>query len=139
MSQTPTAGLRLAQASLQFIGCPYKFQGRDPALGLDCVGLVMASLKAINRPAIAPTGYRLRNASITPFITFAATNGLIKALGVTLPGDIVMAVPGPGQSHLLIASPAVGYVHAHAGQGRIVHMPGKLPWKTLEAWRIAAE
>jgi len=139
VSALSSAGFQLALASQQFIGCPYKFQGRDPELGLDCVGLVISSLQAIGRPTNAPTGYRLRNATIAPFMKFASANGLSRVKGALMPGDIILATPGPGQSHLLIASSVAGFVHAHAGLRRIVHMPGKLPWKALETWRITTE
>lgn len=49
-------------------------------------------------------------------------------------GDIVLVRAGPGQMHLMIAVPD-GHVHAHAGLGAVVDMPGALPWPELARWR----
>jgi hypothetical protein len=32
-----------------------------------------------------------------------------------------------------------GWVHAHAGLGRVVHMPGMSPWPLINLWRLAGE
>ena len=40
----PRSGAAIAAAARALVGVPFRLQGRDPALGLDCVGLVGAAL-----------------------------------------------------------------------------------------------
>ena len=42
---------------------------------------------------------------------------------------------GPAQFHLMIATDG-GHVHAHAGLGKVVEMPGASPWPVLGRWRF---
>ena len=50
------------------------------------------------------------------------------------PGDLALVRPGPLQLHLMIGTGA-GFVHAHAGLGRVVETPGLSPWPVLGWWR----
>ncbi|MCF6197059.1 MAG: hypothetical protein L3J50_10200, partial [Emcibacter sp.] len=40
------------------VGSPFRHQGRDPASGLDCVGLIVHVAKALNLGAFDYTGYK---------------------------------------------------------------------------------
>ena len=60
-----------------------------------------------------------------------------QALGIAVPGDLILARPGPAQHHLLVASGPDRFIHAHAGLRRVVAMPGPLPWPVLHRWRFA--
>lgn len=70
------AGTALAAAAASFVGAPFRLHGRDPARGLDCVGLVAAALAATGRPARAPSGYRMRQARIDGLLDAARQSGL---------------------------------------------------------------
>jgi len=126
------AGAALAAAAESFVGTPFRLHGRDPDFGLDCVGLVAAALERIGRATPSPSGYRLRQRE--PRIVmppgFAAAEGPIE------PGDLLLVRPGAAQHHLLVASLAGGFVHAHAGLRRVVHSPAPLPWPVLRHWRL---
>jgi uncharacterized protein YfaT (DUF1175 family) len=50
------------------------------------------------------------------------------------PGDLVLVRAGVAQFHLMIATHG-GHVHAHAGLGLVVEMPGVSPWPVLGRWR----
>lgn len=133
------SGLALAAAGAGFVGVPFRLHGRDPARGLDCVGLVAASLAEIGRRAFAPSGYRLRQVAIEPLLGAAARSGLVGAAGPIEPGDVLLVRPGPAQHHLVIAAADRGFVHAHAGLGRVVLVPAPLEWPVAHHWRLTAE
>ncbi|MFM6828852.1 MAG: hypothetical protein ACKOVA_00735 [Novosphingobium sp.] len=42
----------------------------------------------------------------------------------------------PVQPHLVIAVQG-GFVHAHAGLGRVTFLPAPLPWPIARQWRLA--
>lgn len=132
-------GAALAAAAEGFLGTPFRLHGRDPLRGLDCVGLVAAALAAIGRPAFAPLGYRLRQAAIDGLLGAAARSGLVAAAGPARAGDVLLVRPGPAQHHLIIAATVGGFVHAHAGLGRVVLTPAPLGWPIDHHWRLAAE
>ena len=129
----------LAKAAQDLVGTRFRLHGRDPARGLDCIGLVGAAFAAIGRPVAIPAGYRLRQLEIDRWLTAAERAGLTRAEGPMQAGDIVSARPGPAQHHLLIAGTADMFVHAHAGLGRVVATPGPLPWPTERRWRLITE
>lgn len=109
------------------IGVPFRLHGRSAA-GLDCVGL--AAL-ALGREA--PGGYGLRSGDV------ARAEGWLRAAGLRLatvarPGDLALVRPGPLQLHLMIGT-GTGFIHAHAGLGRVVEMPGVSPWPVIGWWR----
>jgi cell wall-associated NlpC family hydrolase len=131
-----SAGKRLALAAEGFLGVPFRLHGRDPATGLDCVGLVSASLEAIGRETNTPRGYRLRNASIMQWASMAADNGLLAVDSEVTAGDLLLVVPGPAQHHLLIAVTDSCVVHAHAGLGRVVIQPRPSQLQPLAHWRL---
>ncbi|MBO9499856.1 MAG: hypothetical protein J7483_10415 [Novosphingobium sp.] len=133
------SGAALAAAAERLIGTPFALHGRDPARGLDCVGLVAAALAAIGRPAVAPLGYRLRQVRVEGFLGAVVRSGLVAAVGPTRAGDVLLVRPGPAQHHLVIAATAGGFVHAHAGLGRVVLTPAPLGWPVDHHWRLAAE
>lgn len=128
-------GDSFAAAAEALVGTRFRLGGRDPAIGLDCVGLVACALGG----AAAPQGYGLRNSDIARHLAFAASAGLVPARGPLRRGDLVLAVPGPAQHHLLIVTGRCGFVHAHAGIGRVVRHSGRLPWPIQARWRLATE
>jgi cell wall-associated NlpC family hydrolase len=133
------SGAALAAAAERLVGTPFRLHGRDPARGLDCVGLVASALAEIGRTVFAPVGYRLRQTGIDLFAGAAARCGLAEAAEPIEPGDVLLVRPGPAQHHLVVAATAGGFVHAHAGLGRTVLSPAPLGWPIDRHWRLAAE
>ena len=129
----------LADAALSLLGTRFQLHGRDPAVGLDCVGLVAVALERSGHTAAAPAGYRLRNRTVDHWLLFAGSAGLAPADGPVRTGDVLLVAPGPWQHHLLVAGHHRDFIHAHAGLGRVVAMPGPLPWPTVRHWRLAAK
>ena len=132
----PLAGQALAMAAQLFVGTPFRLHGRDPATGLDCVGLVSASLSAINRPMALPTGYSLRSRDILPLLSQVWTGEAIEPSGPCQPGDVVLVRSGPCQFHLLIMAGLIGFTHAHAGLRRVVSCDGPMEWPIVRRWRL---
>lgn len=125
----------LAAAALNLIGTPFRLHGRDPARGLDCVGLVAEAMRRAGFHPVPPGGYGLRALSVDALVLHAEASGLVP---VPDDGDVVLARVSPVQAHLLVAAPD-GFVHAHAGLGRVTFLPGPLPWPVAREWRVLSE
>lgn len=136
MSQNTTRGHALAKAAATFIGVRFQLQGRDPRVGLDCVGLLACSLEVIGFRPIAPKGYRLRNADPLRWLHCAQETGLVAVDGLTATGDVLLIKPGPGQHHLVIVESKTSVIHAHAGLRKVVRQPIDLSGEKLAHWRL---
>lgn len=123
-----SAGAAIVARARAMIGVRFRLHGRG-ADGLDCVGLVAM---ALNR-AGAPSGYALRSGDEARARRWMATAGL-RAVPVAQAGDVALVRPGPMQLHVMIGT-GNGFVHAHAGIGRVVDMPGPSPWPVIGWWR----
>lgn len=117
------------------IGVPFRLHGRSVA-GLDCVGLAAVAMGREAQRDV-PCAYGLRSGDV------ARAEGWLRAAGLRpvergvaggQPGDLVLVRPGPLQLHLMIGT-GTGFVHAHAGLGRVVEMPGVSPWPVIGWWR----
>ena len=139
MSANPRAAFAAAAAGL--CGAPFRLHGRDPATGLDCVGLVAVALERCGRAAVAPEGYALRALSVAPLLCFAERNGFSRSdpLAPSEPGDLILVRLSEIQAHLAIAVDGESFVHAHAGLGRVVIESGALPGAVIARWRLAAK
>lgn len=123
----------LAAAAMGMVGTRFRLHGRSMETGLDCVGLVAVAMKNAGYAPHPPQGYSLRSVSVAQWLGHAKQSGLIP---VTANGDVVLCMANPVQPHLLIAAPG-GFVHAHAGLGRVTFMPELLPWPIAVQWQLA--
>lgn len=130
-------GLALAQSALTLVGRPYRLFGRDPARGLDCVGLIAASLQACGREVGTLPPYSLRQHDLGRFLDLARSLGLLAVSDHNLPGDILVLRPSPMQTHLAIMAQQGGLIHAHAGLRQVVHTPGPTTLHPHHSWRLA--
>jgi murein DD-endopeptidase / murein LD-carboxypeptidase len=118
------------------VGCRFRPQGRDPELGLDCVGLACSVFRI--PAAEVPCDYRLRGREqkrlrreidrhfdIIPVIDAAA-------------GDLLVCSVAPDQLHLAILTDR-GFVHADARLRKVVETPGPAPWRILSVHRRRAQ
>ncbi len=132
---TVITGESLARRARGCIGARFRPQGRDPATGLDCVGVV----------AVAYDG-RLR---VPPRADYAQRGGDARAISAAIEdaglrsvdpdniieGDVLLLATGPGQWHLAVKT-AGGFVHADAGLRRVTETPGRPQWPVAGAWRL---
>jgi cell wall-associated NlpC family hydrolase len=130
-----------AAAAASLVGAPFRLHGRDPASGLDCVGLVAAALDRCGRRAVAPQGYALRATRVAPLLHFAARNGFVPLTAETPPGpgDLVLLRLSPIQVHLVVLLTGPAFVHAHAGLGQVVIERGTPRWAAEARWRLQPE
>ncbi|WP_299195000.1 peptidoglycan endopeptidase [uncultured Erythrobacter sp.] len=105
-------------------------------MGVDCVGLVYASLVAIGRKPVAPEGYRIRNADAQRWFAAATLSGFAAADGTLEPGDLILIIPSPGQQHLMIVENLQTAIHAHAGLRRVVRQTMATDQEILAHWRL---
>ena len=131
-----------AAAAEALCGAPFRLHGRDPATGLDCVGLVAAALECCGRLVAVPEGYALRALSVAPLLGFAPRNGFaaLDPRAPAKPGDLLRLRPSAIQAHLAIVLDRDRFVHAHAGLGKVVIAssigPGALPGEIIARWRL---
>ncbi len=126
----------LGEAAAGLVGCRFRLHGLDPATGLDCVGLVHASLAAMGRRPVAPRGYGLRNLSVDHWLEFAARSGLGPAEGPSGPDEVLLVNLGYGQHHLMITTGQDEVVHAHAGLSRVVKHQRDPAARICARWRV---
>jgi hypothetical protein len=120
-----------AERALALVGTRFRPQGRGPD-GLDCVGVVLATF------GLAAGAVR-RNYSLKGDHQAEARRGLaahfrkidVRKLGE---GDVMLMKVTDVQLHLAVRT-AAGFVHAHAGIGRVVETPGLPEWPLLGAYR----
>ena len=112
------------------IGAAFRPGGRDPAFGLDCVGVVAS---AVGQSAPAAIDEREADA-----IAALAAAGLGPVHGRNAPGDVVLCRPAPRRLHLIVLTD-FGFVHADAGLRRVVERPGEPPWPVVAVFRGKGE
>ena len=120
--------LRIARARA-LIGVPFRLHGRDPASGIDCVGLIGI---ALDRREVAPTGYALRGGSAE---SWAAMMDAVARRRRVPPkaDDVLLFEAGPVQFHLGIWT-GESLIHADARLRRVVETPGPPRWPVVGAW-----
>lgn len=114
-------GARAFAAARALIGVPFRLQGRNPAVGLDCVGLVWAAYAEAGHVLRAPAHYPLRGWERERIEAVLVGAGFHR---VTDPcdGDVALIALAARQFHLGIIG-AASFVHAHAGLRRVVETP----------------
>ena len=131
-------GEDVAAAAEVLVGAPFRLHGRDPASGVDCVGLVACALATAGAHPVAPVGYGLRNLGIAQWLPLAERSGLIPVADETLcRGDVVLITLAHCQHHLVIAADPLSVIHAHAGLRRVVRQPMDPAWRIAAQWRAA--
>ena len=125
-------GHRIARRARALVGIRFRPQGRDPMLGLDCVGAAAAAEVPAGR---VPRDYPLRG------VHLAAIEHELCDLGCrpvpverAVAGDVLVCETGPAQFHIVVRAWS-SFIHADAGLRRVVERPGEPPWPVLGSWR----
>lgn len=124
---------RILADARALIGVRFRPQGRSPARGLDCIGVVAAAIGAPD----PPRDYAMRGGSAARLRAGLAAAGL-RAVAEARAGDVLVLAPGPAQLHLGIFTGS-GLVHGDAGLRRVVERPGPAPWPISSIWRIGED
>jgi cell wall-associated NlpC family hydrolase len=130
------SGADLAHAALELVGTRFRWLGRDPATGLDCLGVLVAALARCGRPVVLPRRYPLRRTGLPDLDALAQAAGLVVTSELAAPGDVLLVRPAPLQVHLAIHATASRVVHAHAAARRVVLGPPAPDWHELGRWRL---
>lgn len=130
-------GEALAAAGLALVGSSFRLHGRDPATGLDCVGLVHAGLLAVGVQPVSPHGYGLRNLGVGQWLGLAQDSGLVPVTGAPVVGDVSLIALAHCQHHLVIVASEEDVIHAHAGLRKVVRQPFDPAWQVCAHWRLA--
>ncbi|UZK68669.1 peptidoglycan endopeptidase [Sphingomonas sp. S1-29] len=129
----------VAAAARELVGARFRLHGRDPATGLDCVGVVAAALAGAGAGAGAgaqvtvPQGYAMRTGDADRVAMLIARAGLVRVESMAA-GDVVLVRSGPGQLHLGVWTGA-GLVHADSHLRRVVERPGAVAWPVVGVFR----
>lgn len=118
------------QRARALVGTRFRPQGRA-ATGLDCVGLVVEVFAL--ETAKVRRDYRLRG-DHRDELTHGIERDFRKVGKAARVGDLLLMQLASDQLHLGIRTPE-GFVHAHAGIGRVVETPGDPAWPVLGVYR----
>lgn len=119
---------RIVAAARACVGADFRLQGRDPALGLDCVGLVLYAGQAVGLRLFDAPDYRLREdpARLDAAVRCAGLRPvLLDAIG---PGDCLRFTTGGEALHLGIATGG-GVIHADLRFRRVVEHDLDMDWR----------
>jgi murein DD-endopeptidase / murein LD-carboxypeptidase len=122
----------IAARGLAQLGTPFRLRGRTPGVALDCVGLVAHALN-IESP---PHQYSLKGTKYKTIKSYLDNMSLqnVSESAMVQEGDVAVVACAERQFHLMIAVEG-GWVHSHAGLGRVVRMAGPSPWPLIGLWR----
>ncbi len=118
------------------VGAPFRPQGRDPATGLDCAGLVWAAYAAAGRRLVRPVGYPLRGWPRERIEARLIAAGFGPIGAIPREGDVALIAYPAGQFHLGLLGPET-WIHAHAGLRCVVEAPLDAPARAAVRWRLS--
>ena len=119
------------ERALSLIGTRFRSQGRDPRLGLDCLGLAMIA-HGIDGTLIRHD-YRLNGDHRRELMAGLADGFRRVPPSQRRAGDLLLIRVAAHQYHLAIRTPA-GFVHADARRG-VVETPGMPVWPVVATYR----
>jgi lipoprotein Spr len=132
------SGSAIAAAGRALCGVCFRPQGRDKAIGLDCVGVVGAALAEAGYSVRVSSDYAQRGGNAAGMAAMMDRSGLHRiALATAEAGDVLLLETGAAQFHLALLT-ADGFVHADAVLRRVVEVPGRPRWPAIGAWRAVA-
>ncbi|MEY4270698.1 MAG: hypothetical protein RLZZ58_1914 [Pseudomonadota bacterium] len=117
-----SVGARIFAAAQALVGTRFRLHGRDPATGVDCIGLALCAHAGAGVVLAAPDDYPLRGWPRARVENWILRAGLVRADGALRPGDVPVIDAGFGQWHFGIAGPGM-LVHADARRRRVIQAP----------------
>lgn len=123
--------MQAVERARSLIGSRFRAQGRDPGLGLDCLGLAIAAY-GIDSVTV-PRDYRLSGDHQRVLMTGLASEFRRVPPSQRRAGDLILIRVAANQLHLAISTPA-GFVHADVRRG-VVETPGTPAWPVIATYR----
>lgn len=114
------------------IGTPFRLQGRDPGIALDCVGLVLCAFE-LPHDTVSRCYGRQRHDLHLVDVGFAKHFRRVSPKA-SQTGDVLVLRCGPNKLHLGVASEG-GLIHADAVLGRTVCRPWPTEWPIARVYR----
>lgn len=129
-------GSSVVREARKHIGIKFRHQGRNPATGLDCIGLAVRVLTDLGLPVSDITNYdrdpnpAMMGAAIEPYLLAVDTNEIT-------PGCILWMKFVREPMHIAIVTD-IGMIHAYGTIGRVVEHSIDSKWKKRihRAYRI---
>lgn len=114
------------------LGARFLPQGRNPRLGIDCLGLVLL-VYGIEASKVR-RDYRLRGHHLRAAdLALAAFFDRVPGTGCVA-GDLLLARVAVDQIHFAVQC-GTSFIHADAGLRLVVEVPGSPPWPMAAAYR----
>ena len=140
-------GEALVRAARSYIGVPFHW-GSANRNGVDCCGLILASLHDLGWTGWSPPNYG-RNVPVHALcralnrfcdrVDLNAPMTIYNTEGAALmrEGDLLLFAVGGQPQHLAIANGRGGMIHTHEGAGRVVEQPIDSGWmrRLIGVWR----
>ena len=123
--------MQAVERALSLLGTQFRAQGRDPRLGLDCLGLAMIAHR-IDGQTIR-RDYRLSGDHRRELMAGLANGFRRVPPSQRRAGDLMLIRVAANQYHLAIWTLA-GFVHADARRG-VVESPGMPVWPVVATYR----
>lgn len=134
----------------KYVGVPFRHQGRNPAVGLDCIGLGVAYLRGLGYDVRDRTDYgRDPDGSLRAALVHSLGAAVAEGEGCwrhAQPGDVLSMrfanIGAAPERHVGIASDFGGelyLIHADNSHGKVVEIPMDDRWKrrVIGVWRVA--
>lgn len=114
------------------LGARFRPQGRDPAVGLDCIGVLLC---AFDIPVgQIPRAYRLRGRERDRLEAELLKRFRRVSRAEKRPGDVLLCAPAADQLHLAVDCGG-SFIHADAKLRRVVETPGEPTWPIIAVFR----
>lgn len=121
----------------EFIGTPFMHQARLKGKGIDCVGLLVCSLRELGLPVIDSRSYTRRPDGVTLDRLLAQNATAID--GPAELGDLMeFGMLGPKWPHHVALRTDIGMLHTNGDVGRVLEQSYSAPWPGffVRAWRL---
>ena len=129
------SGRDIATAASRYLGVPWRHQGRDRKLGIDCVGLLVLVAQDLGLEYMDKNNYTMRP---VPAEMIAVLDACCDRVEVAEEGDIMaFFCIGDGWPQHVAIKTRTGMVHATRGARVVVHEAIDEEWmnKFEGAWR----
>ena len=118
---------QIIEAAKACEGTPFHHQGRAPGLGLDCIGLIVAALRAIGVAVDDRTDYRPRPDGVSLIAALEAHGA--RRVETIEAGDVLVFRYDQQPQHVALALSGERMVHAFAPAGKVVESEIGAYWK----------